>query len=43
MPFRNPFYREPKEEPKRKGKLGAKILFFGILALLIYAILSQFI
>ena len=39
MPFRNPF-KKPSEEPK-KSRIGYKILFWAIVAILIYAILSQ--
>jgi len=44
MPFRNPL--APKKQQivpvKRKGTLGAKILFFVVLILLILAIVTQF-
>ena len=39
MPFRSPFYKEPTSQEPKKGSLKAKILFFVILALLIYCII----
>jgi hypothetical protein len=40
MPFRNPF-KKKSEEPK-KSKIGYKILFWVIVALLLFAVLNQF-
>jgi len=39
MPFRNPFKKQSSET--KKSKLGYKILFWAIVAMLVYAILSQ--
>ncbi len=35
--------QKPEIKEKRKGSLGAKILFFTIIAILIYMLVSQFI
>jgi hypothetical protein len=40
MPFINPF---SKKDRPRKSKLGAKIVFFMLLAFLALAIISQYI
>jgi len=43
--FRLPFQKEPKvvsPTVKKKGSLGAKILFFIVLVILILAVVTQF-
>lgn len=41
MPFKNPFSKKAKEQPEVKSKTGLKILFWIIVAMLAYAIISQ--